>query len=155
MPGHSDIPQILIAHLQKLEPDANFTGSLPAIQSSTGTQYFGKIGSLSEKDQYIGETESLQAMNKAAPGLSPFIIASGFMDSSGNESSMGRPYSSPNIRFLDASQIKRPTSLLRGWRQNFMDIRVVTGLGLESRRIVERPDRRMVGTSLGRNAIAK
>ena len=87
-----DIPQILIAHLQKLEPDAKFTGSLPAIQSSTGTRYFGKIGSLSEKDQYIGETESLKAMNKAAPGLSPFVVASGFVDGSGVESSMGRPY---------------------------------------------------------------
>ena len=90
--GRSDIPQILFTHLKKLEPNVEFSGSLPTIQSSAGVRYFAKIGSLSERDQYSGEVESLRAINEAAPGLSPRILASGFIDSSGNESSTGQPY---------------------------------------------------------------
>jgi len=90
--GRSDIPQIFLAHLQKLEPNAKFTASLPTIQSSAGTRYFAKIGSVSEKDQYIGEAESLKAMHEAAPGLSPRVFASGVIDSSDDENSTGQPY---------------------------------------------------------------
>jgi protein-ribulosamine 3-kinase len=71
------LPQILLQHLQKLEPDAQFTGSLPVIQSSTGKRYFAKIGSPEDKDQYIGEAESLKLMYMAAPGLSPRVLAHG------------------------------------------------------------------------------
>ena len=84
-----NIPQIFLTHLEKLEPNANFTGTLPTIKSSTGARYFAKIGSPSEKDQYFGEVESLKAMDKAAPGLSPRVFASGVVD---NESFTGRPY---------------------------------------------------------------
>ncbi|KIM88619.1 hypothetical protein PILCRDRAFT_2827 [Piloderma croceum F 1598] len=90
--GRSDVPQILLTHLEKLEPNATFTGSLPIIQSSAGVRYFAKIGSSSEKDQYIGEAESLRAMNEAAPGLSPRVLASGFVNGSGNEPHTGQPY---------------------------------------------------------------
>jgi protein-ribulosamine 3-kinase len=90
--GRSDIPQILLTHIEKLEPNATFTGSLPIIQSSAGVRYFAKIGSSSEKDQYIGEVESLRAMNEAAPGLSPRVLASGFVGNSGNELHPGQPY---------------------------------------------------------------
>jgi len=90
--GRSDIPQILLTHLEKLEPNATFTGSLPIIQSSAGVRYFAKVGSSSEKDQYIGEAESLRAINEAAPGLSPCVLALGFMNSSDNEPYTGQPY---------------------------------------------------------------
>lgn len=90
--GHSNIPEILLSHLERLEPNATFTASLPTIKSSAGIKYFAKIGSASEKDQYIGEAESLKAMSAAAPGLSPRVLASGVIDSLGNEASSGQPY---------------------------------------------------------------
>lgn len=95
-----DIPQIILEHLKNLEPNATFTGDLPTIQSSTGTRYFAKIGSSSERDQYVGEAESLKAINEAAPGLSPRMFASGAVDSSGNESSTGQPYFLSEYKYL-------------------------------------------------------
>ncbi|TFY83545.1 hypothetical protein EWM64_g457 [Hericium alpestre] len=52
------------------------------------------VGSPVEKEQYVGETESLRAMGAAAPGLVPAVIAAGFVDSDGQESASGegRPY---------------------------------------------------------------
>lgn len=57
-----------------------------------GKRYFAKIGSSSEKDQYIGGAESLKSMGLAALGISPHVFASGCVDNSGNEASTGRPY---------------------------------------------------------------
>lgn len=76
------IPQILLTHLERLEPNATFTGSPPKIQSSSGKRYFAKIGSsMSDIDQYTGEAMSLKAMEKAAPGLSPRVLAFGCIHS--------------------------------------------------------------------------
>jgi len=91
----SCLPTILLQHLQRLEPDADFSASLPAITSSQGMRYFGKVGSQAEKEQYIGEAESLKAMGVAAPGLVPRVFACGVTDNSGNDSPLegpGRPY---------------------------------------------------------------
>lgn len=71
------IPQLLLENLQKIEPSGTFTGSLPRIQASSGKQYFGKVGSASEGEQYLGEAESLRCIEKAAPGLSPAVIDTG------------------------------------------------------------------------------
>ena len=73
----SDIPRILLEKLQQLEPDTEFTGIPPKIQSSSGKTYFAKIGSLLEKEQYVGEVESLKAIESAAPGLAPNILSFG------------------------------------------------------------------------------
>ncbi|KII94149.1 hypothetical protein PLICRDRAFT_417247 [Plicaturopsis crispa FD-325 SS-3] len=80
----SNIPEIILQHLRKLEPDAHFTSSLPDVQSSSGARYYAKVGSPTEAEQYIGEAESLLALTAAAPGLAPRIFAHG-VDS-------GRPY---------------------------------------------------------------
>ncbi|KAI0639577.1 fructosamine kinase PKL/CAK/FruK [Trametes polyzona] len=65
-----------------------------SLRSSTGQRYFAKLGSPSEKDQYIGEAESLKAMESAAPGLAPKLIDCGVIDSSTQErdGDVGRPY---------------------------------------------------------------
>ena len=68
---------ILKQQLEKLEPNATFTSTPHGFTSSSGTTYFAKLGSSREKDQYIGEAESLIAINTAAPGLAPHILAFG------------------------------------------------------------------------------
>ncbi|KAH7886136.1 Fructosamine/Ketosamine-3-kinase [Phlebopus sp. FC_14] len=79
---------VFLPHLQKIEPDGQFSFSLPIVTSSAGIKYYAKIGSTSETEQYVGEAESLRAMHEAAPGLVPKVFASGVMDSG----SAGRPY---------------------------------------------------------------
>ncbi|KDQ63293.1 hypothetical protein JAAARDRAFT_29311 [Jaapia argillacea MUCL 33604] len=91
----SDIPDVLLKHLRKIEPDAEFSGSLPRIESSSGKRYFAKIGRPSETEQYIGEAESLRAMDIGAPGLAPNVFAFGVSDNHGNDvdySQGGHPY---------------------------------------------------------------
>ena len=74
------IPQILLQNLELLEPDSEFTGGSPKIKSSTGKVYFAKTGSALEKEQYIGEVESLKAIESAAPGLAPRVLSFGAND---------------------------------------------------------------------------
>jgi protein-ribulosamine 3-kinase len=71
----SSIPRILLDHLQLLEPRSEFTRQLPKIQSSSGKTYFAKTGSSLEKEQYVGEAESLKAIESAAPGLAPRVLS--------------------------------------------------------------------------------
>lgn len=82
---------IFIFHLQSIEPDAYFTFRLPIITSSTGKRYYAKIGSVRERDQYVGEAESLVAIYNAAPGLAPKLLASEMTDQEA-ESGLARPY---------------------------------------------------------------
>ncbi|PFH54881.1 hypothetical protein AMATHDRAFT_72647 [Amanita thiersii Skay4041] len=82
---HSSIPSVLLELLKQVEPEAEFGGSLPKVKSSTGNTYFAKIGSHAELEQYTGETESLKAINTAAPGLAPKVLSSGCLED-------GRPY---------------------------------------------------------------
>ncbi|KDR85437.1 hypothetical protein GALMADRAFT_52701 [Galerina marginata CBS 339.88] len=70
----SSIPQAILQKLEELEPSVSFTGTLPRVMSSSGTLYFVKLGSSSEVEQYIGEAESLKAVNDAAPGLAPRLL---------------------------------------------------------------------------------
>ncbi|KAJ6503340.1 fructosamine kinase [Mycena vitilis] len=69
------IPQVLLEHLQRVEPGAQFTGSLPRLVSSKGNTYFAKIGAENEAEQYLGEAESLRSIAAAAPGLAPRVVA--------------------------------------------------------------------------------
>ncbi|KAJ7161385.1 fructosamine kinase PKL/CAK/FruK [Mycena crocata] len=80
----SSIPAALLEQLKKLEPDTEFTGTLPRLVSSSGNQYFAKIGSPREEEQYVGEAESLRQIEIAAPGLSPRVMIAG--------ASGGNPY---------------------------------------------------------------
>ncbi|KZT30842.1 Ketosamine-3-kinase [Neolentinus lepideus HHB14362 ss-1] len=91
------LPSIILKCLQKIEPDASFTGGMPRVESSSGKRYFAKVGSASEKDQYIGEAESLNAMNKAAPGLTPIVFAYGLADSGGNEATSSQSCAKPYL----------------------------------------------------------
>lgn len=78
--SHSAIPPHILNQLERLEPGAQFNGGLPRISSSSGKIYFAKLGSPKEKEQYVGEAESLKAMASAAPGLVPSLLAFGFVD---------------------------------------------------------------------------
>ena len=76
----SAIPPHILKQLERIEPGAQFNGGLPRISSSSGKTYFAKLGSPKEKEQYVGEAESLKAMALAAPGLVPSLLAFGFVD---------------------------------------------------------------------------
>ncbi|KAL0565606.1 hypothetical protein V5O48_016416, partial [Marasmius crinis-equi] len=47
--------------------------------------YFAKLGSSSETEQFLGEAESLKAIDAGAPGLAPKVFASGVTED-------GKPY---------------------------------------------------------------
>ena len=80
--------------LEREQPDTTFHQEGSSIRSSDGQRYFAKIGSASDRDQYIGEAESLKAMYSAAPGLVPQLIDCGIIDTNSKErdSDVGRPY---------------------------------------------------------------
>ncbi|KAI0308168.1 hypothetical protein B0F90DRAFT_129605 [Multifurca ochricompacta] len=65
---------------ERIEPRPQFSGGLPRISSSTGKSYYAKAGSSREREQYVGEAESLKAMASAAPGLVPSLLAFGIVD---------------------------------------------------------------------------
>ncbi|KAI0068146.1 fructosamine kinase PKL/CAK/FruK [Artomyces pyxidatus] len=90
----SNIPSFILHHLQIIEPGSTFTASLPRVQSSSGHRFFAKVGSTSDREQYVGEAESLRAMDAAAPGLVPRVMALGVVDKSGRDSAdgEGRPF---------------------------------------------------------------
>ncbi|KZT02459.1 fructosamine kinase PKL/CAK/FruK [Laetiporus sulphureus 93-53] len=93
MPPH--VHRVFVQAIQKEEPGVTVTSSsFPPIQSSSGTGYIGKIGSTSEKEQYVGEAESLKAIHIAVPGLAPRLIVCGTLDEETAEadSEIGRPY---------------------------------------------------------------
>ncbi|TRM65877.1 Fructosamine/Ketosamine-3-kinase [Schizophyllum amplum] len=84
MPLKSNIPQVLLDNLSRIEPGADFSGSLPRISSSNGKHYFAKVGSSSEAEQFEGEAQSLVALGDGCPELVPKVFAHGAAD--------GRPY---------------------------------------------------------------
>jgi protein-ribulosamine 3-kinase len=79
------IPQHLLKELERLEPSAQFSGVLPQISSSSGKCYYAKVGSPKEREQYVGETESLKAIALAAPGLAPSLLAFRLVTEHGEE----------------------------------------------------------------------
>lgn len=80
-------PAILNA-LKALDPAETWTStSGPRITSSKGVSYYAKYGSVRDWEQWYGEAESLKAMDFAAPGLCPKLIAFGEYPSSSR-----RPY---------------------------------------------------------------
>ena len=81
----SAIPPHILKQLERIEPGARFSGNLPQVTSSSGKTYFAKAGSPREREQYVGEAESLRAMALAAPGLVPSLLAFGFVDEKGEE----------------------------------------------------------------------
>ena len=93
-PKMSPVPKIFLKYLDKLEPNTRFTFSPPRLKSSSGVTYYAKIGTASEHAQYIAEVESLKALDAAAPGLVPKVLASGFFAQDDEESKpgTGRPY---------------------------------------------------------------
>ncbi|KAI0094296.1 fructosamine kinase PKL/CAK/FruK [Irpex rosettiformis] len=74
--------------------DVDFHTSEPFVRSSSGKSYFAKIGSMSEKEQFVGEAEALKAMHIAAPGLAPELIECGDIDEETSEhpAEIGKPY---------------------------------------------------------------
>jgi protein-ribulosamine 3-kinase len=87
--ARSAIPPHILKQLEHIEPGAEFSGGLPQILSSSGKTYYAKAGSPKEKEQYIGEAESLRAMALAAPSLAPSLLSFGFVDGNGEETDGG------------------------------------------------------------------
>ena len=83
MMATSTVPSELLTHLKHLEPEAYFNYRSPLVFSSSGASYYTKLGLPSEKEQYTGESESLKAIEAAAPGLAPKVLTSGVNDSDG------------------------------------------------------------------------
>ncbi len=92
--ARSAIPPHILKQLERIEPGAHFSGRLPRVLSSSGKSYYAKCGSPREIEQYVGEAESLKAMESAALGLVPSLLALGFVDENGEEteSSEGSPF---------------------------------------------------------------
>lgn len=90
----AEIPKIFLEHLRTLEPDVQFTFSSPRLRSSSGTVYYAKIGAASEIPQYTAEAESLKALENAAEGLVPKVLASGLFTPEDEKSKPGsdQPY---------------------------------------------------------------
>jgi protein-ribulosamine 3-kinase len=89
------VPQIFARWLQ--EPNVELAWSQPSaepsyITSSSGEKYIAKLGKASNREQFIGEAESLKALQLCAPRLVPKLIASGFVDERGEDSNDGDPY---------------------------------------------------------------
>lgn len=86
---------IILRIIQREEPGV--TVSYPnsrrstLARSSNGTDYFVKTGSSSEREQFIGEAESLKAIHTGAPGLAPRLLECCAIDkeSAENESEVG------------------------------------------------------------------
>ena len=69
----------------------------------SGEQFFAKLGIANEKDQFIGEAESLKAMYTAAPGLVPKLLECGVIDNESDEhdADLGRPYFLSEYKDID------------------------------------------------------
>ena len=79
------IPPHILRRLSRIEPGAQFRGVLPQVFSSSGKVYYVKTGTPSDRGAYTTEAESLKALNLAAPGLVPKLLAFGFADENGRE----------------------------------------------------------------------
>lgn len=106
------IPPHILRRLSRIEPGAQFRGVLPQVFSSSGKVYYAKTGSPSDRGAYTAEAESLKALNLAAPGLVPKLLAFGFVDDNGRETygtGTGRDRDSPSPFFI--TEYKDMTSL--------------------------------------------
>lgn len=114
----SAIPPHILKQLERIEPGAQFSGGLPQILSSSGKTYYAKAGSPNEKEQYIGEAESLRAMALAAPGLAPSLLAFGFVDGSGEETDGAAGGGSPFFisEYKDMSPLTERSGAILGKR---------------------------------------
>ena len=86
---------IFVSSLQRIHPVATFSqDSSSLLRTSSGERYFVKLGAIQEKDQYVGEAESLKDMHRAAPGLVPALIGCGIInaESTQHNNDIGRPY---------------------------------------------------------------
>ena len=80
--------------LEKEQPGISLSQEGSTLRSSAGQRYFAKIGRPNNKDQFVGEAESLKAMYAAAPGLVPKLLDCGIIDNESKErdSVVRRPY---------------------------------------------------------------
>jgi len=127
----SPFPGIFLKHLEKLEPDAQFTFSPPRLKSSSGTKYYAKIGTGSEHAQYTAEVESLKALDTASPGLVPKVLASGFFVQGDEESKpgTGRPYFLSEYKELGSLSSEAATVLGRRLAEEVHSYKGTSGFG--------------------------
>jgi len=132
-PGMSPIPKFFLKHLEKLEPNAQFTFSPPRLKSSSGSTYYAKVGTASDHAQYVAEVESLKALDTAAPGLVPKVLASGFFagsdDSEESKSGNGRPYFLSEYKDLRSLSPASATTLGRRLAEEAHSYKGLNGFG--------------------------
>lgn len=94
--GPMRIHRAIVQAIQKDDPGVTLTrtSARPNVRSTSGREYFTKIGNPSDTEQYVGEAESLRAMHIAAPGLVPRLIACATIDEETKElpNDIGRPF---------------------------------------------------------------
>lgn len=88
---------VIVEAIQAADPSASIEDvKPPRIRTSSGKEYYFKLGSPKDADQFIGEAEALKEMHIAAPGLAPKIVAYGVLSgdgaSRGATGGGGKPY---------------------------------------------------------------
>lgn len=91
---HTNVHRVFAQILEREDPRITLTQDGSSLRTSTGLCYYAKIGSTNDRDQFVGEAESIRAMYEAAPGLVPKLLDCGIIDSNAKErnSDIGRPY---------------------------------------------------------------
>jgi len=130
-PKMSPVPKIFLKHLDKLEPNTQFTFSPPRLKSSSGTTYYAKTGAASEHAQHTAEVESLKALDAAAPGLVPKVLASGFFAQDDEESKpgTGRPYFLSEYKDLRSLSSRSAATLGRRLAEELHSLKSTRGFG--------------------------
>ena len=94
----------------------------PIVTSSSGREYYVKLGSSSLIEQYEGEAACLEAMHAAAPGLAPKLIASG-------SNKDGRPYMISEYKHLSRLDADATRKLARRLAQELHSSTSSEGFG--------------------------
>jgi protein-ribulosamine 3-kinase len=114
----TNIHPVLLYHLSRLESGESFTSHGSRIESSSGRQYFAKVGSWSNYEQWTGEAESLRAMHEAAPSLAPELFAFGLADENGRELPLDASHGTPFFlsSYLDHVGLSESAAIALGKR---------------------------------------
>ncbi|KAI0347764.1 Ketosamine-3-kinase [Trametopsis cervina] len=103
----------------------------PFVRSSNGKAYFTKIGSTSERKQFVGEAEALRAMHTAAPGLAPRLIECGVIDeeTSEHQADVGKPYFVSEYKKMSSLTNESATKLAKRLATELHTFKSTNGFG--------------------------
>ena len=92
-----DVHPAIEEALKAEDPEASILDvTPPVIRMSSGKDFYFKLGSPQDADQFLGEAEALKEMYIAAPGLAPRLVACATLDQAKLSSTIaldgGTPY---------------------------------------------------------------